>query len=86
LGDLYWQTGLVHPAEAAYKKAIALAKTSESSEDATIAQEQLGQIYWVMGKKDEARQAYRQAKEGYKSLGDKSKVEELQAQLERLKI
>ena len=86
LGDLYWQTGLIHPAEVEYKKAIALTKTPESLEDVTRAQEQLGQIYWVMGKKDEAHQAYLQAKEGYKSLGDQSKVEELQAQLERLKI
>lgn len=86
MGDLYWQTGLIHPAKAAYKKAIALAKTPESLEDATIAQEQLGQIYGLLVNKDEARQAYLQAKEGYKSLGDKSKVEEIQAQLDRLKI
>jgi Tetratricopeptide repeat len=85
LGDLYWQTGLIHPAQAAYKKAIALAKTPENLEDVTIAQEQLGQIYGLIGNKDEARQAYLQAKEGYKSLGDKSKVEEIQTQLDRLK-
>jgi tetratricopeptide (TPR) repeat protein len=86
LGDLYWQTGLIHPAEVAYKKAIALAKTPESLEDATLAQEQLGQIYWVMDKKTEAQQAYLKAKEGYQTLGDNSKVKELQTQLEHIKI
>jgi tetratricopeptide (TPR) repeat protein len=85
LGDLYWQTGLINPAETEYKKVIALAKTPESLEDATLAQEQLGQIYGVMGRKAEAQQAYLQAKEGYQTLGDKSKIQELQTQLERLK-
>jgi hypothetical protein len=85
LGDLYWQTGLIYPAETEYRKAIALAKTPESLEDATLAQEQLGQIYWTIGKKTEASQAYLQAKEGYQTLGDKSKIQELQTQLERLK-
>jgi Tetratricopeptide repeat len=85
LGDLYWQTGLVHPAEAEYRKAIALAKGPEYLEDVTLAQEQLGQIYWTIGKKAEASRAYAQAKEGYQALGDQSKVEELQTQLDRLK-
>jgi hypothetical protein len=84
LGDLYWQIGLIHPAETEYKKAISLATTPESLEDATLAQEQLGQIYWTIGKKAEASQAYLQAKEGYQALGDKSKVQEIQTQLERL--
>jgi hypothetical protein len=85
LGDLYWQTGLINPAETEYKKAISLANPSESIEDTTLAQEQLGQIYGVAGKKAEAHQAYLQAIEGYQTLGDQSKVKELQAQLERLK-
>jgi hypothetical protein len=38
-----------------------------------------------MRKKAEANQAYLYAKEGYQTLGDKSKVEELQVLLERLK-
>lgn len=85
LGDLYWQTGLINPAETEYRRAIALAKTPESLEDKTLAQEQLGEIYGVVGKKAEAHQAYLQAIEGYQTLGDQSKVKELQAQLERLK-
>jgi Tetratricopeptide repeat len=85
LGDLYWQTGLIHPAETEYRRAIALAKTPESLEDETLAQEQLGQIYWTIGKTAKASQAYLHAKEGYQTLGDKSKIQELQTQLERLK-
>jgi tetratricopeptide (TPR) repeat protein len=85
LGDMYWQTGLIRPAEIAYQKAIALAKSPENLEDATLAQEQLGLLYWVMGKKVEAHKAYSLAKEGYIILGDKVKVEEIQTQLERFK-
>jgi hypothetical protein len=85
LGDLYWQTGLIRPAEAEYLKAIALAKTPEDLEDATLAHEQLGQIYFVMGKKVDAHQVFSKAKEGYATLGDQSKVREIQAQLDRLK-
>jgi Tetratricopeptide repeat len=85
LGDLYWQTGLIQPAETEYRRAITLAKAPENLEDATLAQEHLGQLYWTIGKKAEAQQAYLQAKEGYQALGKKSKVEELQTQLNRLK-
>jgi tetratricopeptide (TPR) repeat protein len=85
LGDLYWQTGLINPAETEYKKAIKLAKSLTNLEDATLAQEQLGQIYSTIGQKSEASQAYLQAIEGYQTLGDKSKVQELLTQIERLK-
>jgi tetratricopeptide (TPR) repeat protein len=86
LADLYWQTGLLRPAETEYLKAIALAKTPESLEDATLAQEQLGQLYWVMGKRVDAQKAFSQAKEGYTKLGDQPKQQELQTQLDRLKL
>lgn len=85
MGDLYWKTGLIQPAEAAYLKAIALAKTPESLEDVTLAYEQLGQLYWILKQTAEAHKALAQAMKGYTVLGDLVKVQELQTQLERIK-
>ncbi|NEP35734.1 tetratricopeptide repeat protein [Moorena sp. SIO3B2] len=75
LGDLYQQVGLSQQAKSPYLQALELAKQTENVEGQAKAQVGLGQ---VEGKKTEAIEWLTQAQTNYQTLGDQSKVEEVQ--------
>ncbi|MGV0107563.1 Tetratricopeptide repeat protein [Nostoc sp. DSM 114160] len=85
LGDLYWQTGLVHLAEANYFKAIDSVQGLEDMEDWTLAQYSLGQVYAAINEPKQALEHYSQARVGYIFLGDSGRVKVLQRRIEKLK-
>lgn len=85
LGDLYWQTGLVHLAQANYLKAIDSVEGLEDMEDWTLAQYSLGQIYVAINYPKQALEHYSQARVGYIFLGDSRRADVLQRRIERLK-
>ena len=85
LGDLYWQVGLVRPAEAHYLKAIDLVQGLEDLEDWTLAQYSLGQVFAAIGDPRQTLERYSQAKIGYVFLGDIHQAEVLQRRIDKLK-
>ncbi|MEH2033524.1 MAG: tetratricopeptide repeat protein [Nostoc sp.] len=85
LGDLYWQIGLVHLAQANYLKAIDSVQGLEDIEDWTLAQYSLGQIYAAINYPKQALEHYSQARVGYIFLGDSGRADVLQRRIERLK-
>ncbi|MBE9001080.1 tetratricopeptide repeat protein [Nostoc sp. LEGE 12447] len=85
LGDLYWQTGLIRPAEANYLKAISLVQGLEDLEDWTLAQYSLGQLYAAIDNPKQAVEYYSQARLGYIFLGDSTLAEVLQRRIDRFK-
>ena len=85
LGDLYWQTGLVRPAESQYLKAIAGVQGLEDLEDWTEAQTKLAGIYAAIGDKQQAIEHYRQAKLGAIFLGNSQWATYFQRQIDKLK-
>jgi hypothetical protein len=84
LGDLYWQIGLVTPAEANYLKAIKQVKGLEDLEDWTLAHHSLAKVYAAIDNSKQTLQHYRQAKVGYIFLGDQGLADDLDRRIERL--
>lgn len=85
LGDLYWQVGLKLLAEAHYLKAVNLAKSPKDLEERAAAELGLGTLYIVTKNQNEASRWLKQALAGYKVLGDKKRVSDLEQRLEILK-
>lgn len=84
LADLYWQTGLIRPAQMHYQTAIAQVQGLEDLEDWTLAHHSLGKVYAAIGDTNQTLNHYRQAKTGYVFLGDASLAEDLTRRIERL--
>jgi hypothetical protein len=84
LGDLYWQTGLIRPAQEHYLKAIEQVQGLEDLEDWTLAHHTLGKLYAAIGESQQTLQHYRQAKVGYLFLGDQGLADDLNRRIERL--
>ncbi|MDX2231425.1 MAG: hypothetical protein NW220_17450 [Leptolyngbyaceae cyanobacterium bins.349] len=84
LGDLYWQTGLIRPAQIHYLKAIDLVQGLEDLEDWTLAHHSLGKTYAAIGNAQQTLQHYRQAKAGYTFLRDTGAATDLARRIQRL--
>lgn len=85
LGDLYWQTGLILPAQTQYLKAIARVSGLEGLEDWTLAHHSLAKVYATLNNSQQTLVHYQQAKIGYLFLGDASAVADLEPRIKRLK-
>jgi hypothetical protein len=83
LGKLYQQVGLSRQAEENYLKAAELAATEDSDEQAVVA-EDLGEMYAVLGERDNAIELLKRALIRYEALGDSQRVSELKNQLTKL--
>lgn len=70
LGDLYWQIGLVRPAESAYLQVIASIQASESLEEWALAMSGLGELYEATQNPQQALVWYSLAKTAYTLLED----------------
>nr|WP_290226758.1 hypothetical protein [Trichocoleus desertorum] len=70
LGDLYWQIGLVRPAESAYLGAIANIQYSEDLEEWALAMSGLGELYEATQNPQQALLWYSQAKIAFTLLED----------------
>lgn len=85
LGDLYWQAGVSVLAEThylnAHKQAIA---SKDMVQQAQIA-EALGDLYTAVDDEKAAMNWLTQARDSYKTLGNKQRVEELDTHLKQLK-
>lgn len=82
LADLYQQIGLPLLAEPHYTQALTL--TSNDIEAQAAAQTGLGQVYASLNNKAEATRWLQQARDGYQSLGDMQRVEEVEKLLVEL--
>ncbi len=84
LGDLYRQSGLSLLTIGAYQRVIELANTSEDLEEKTTAQYGLGEVHEALNNFGTAIKFYRQAKDGYRALGDNQKISSLNLQIQSL--
>jgi hypothetical protein len=84
LADLYAQIGLFLLAEPRYLEAIALAETQANLEAVAASQADLAEVYFRLGKTDEAIHRLTQAQTGYETLGDTDKANEIAERLEEL--
>ncbi|MEC4881598.1 MAG: tetratricopeptide repeat protein [Scytonema sp. PMC 1070.18] len=85
LGNLYWQTGVSSQAEINYLNAHKLAKAAKDTVEQTSLAEFLGILYVDIGDEKTGIDWLTQAREGYKSLGNKQQVEKLNEQIKTLK-
>jgi hypothetical protein len=84
LGDLYWQTGLVHLAQTNYLQAVDLVDGLEDMEDWTMAQYGLGQVFAATDDPQQAFEHLNQARIGYIFLGKKGTAKAIQRQIMNL--
>lgn len=84
LGNLYWQTGLMRPAEVAYGRAIDSVQSLEDLEEWSLTMFGLGELYEATQNPQQARLWYSQAKTGFILLDDQ-RAEVARRRIERLK-
>jgi hypothetical protein len=84
LGNLYWQTGLMRPAEMAYLKAIDSIQSLADLEEWTLAMFGLGELYEATKNPQQALLWYTQARTGFLFLED-LRSEPLNRIIERVK-
>lgn len=84
LGDLYLDVGLKQQAKRRYLQALELAKPTGNLEGQAQAQVGLGQVEYSLGKPTQTIEWLTQAQRNYQTLGDRSKVKEVQELREQL--
>lgn len=84
LGNLYWQTGLMKPAERAYLSAISSVQSSEDLEEWSLALFGIGELYEASQDLQQALLWYSQARAGFITLDDK-RAEILDRRIAKLK-
>jgi predicted negative regulator of RcsB-dependent stress response len=84
LGDLYVSIRLNQLAAESYLKALKFAEARQDKLSAVQAQTSLGQIYEALGKKEQAIEYWRLARENLQLLEETEAVQEIDRTLERL--
>lgn len=84
LGNLYWQTGLMRPAETAYLKAIEYVQTLEDLEEWALTMIGMGELYEATQEPKQALLWYSQARTGFNLMEDQ-RAAALNRRIERLK-
>lgn len=86
VGNLYWETGVHVLTETNYLNAHKLAKTNKDIIQQAQIAEALGDLYIAIDDQKTARNWFAQARDSYKTLGNKQRVEELDEQIKQLKV
>ncbi|HBL10161.1 MAG TPA: hypothetical protein DD379_01760 [Cyanobacteria bacterium UBA11162] len=86
VGDLYYSIGLGSEAKPYYCEAVKQAEDSGNVEEQALALEQMGEVYALLGQKDEAIYWLRQASTKYELLGDLLHVQKLAERIEGLSL
>jgi tetratricopeptide (TPR) repeat protein len=84
LGELYAAVELLEPAEEYYSQAVELAASANNLEGQATAAARLGEICAVRGNSDMAKRWFEKALAGYKALGDRQRVQELEQKQRKL--
>lgn len=84
LGNLYWQEGVTLLAESNYLKAHELASAAKDIGEQAQLEEALGEMYVAIGEKQEAVRWLTQALNSHKTLGNTSRMEELEELIKKL--
>lgn len=84
LGNLYWQEGVTLLAESNYLKAHELASTAKDIGEQAQLEEALGEMYVAIGEKQEAVRWLTQALNSHKTLGNTSRIGELEERIKKL--
>jgi hypothetical protein len=85
LGDLYQQIGLPLEAEVQYLTAIELAEANDNILELATAQAGLGEVYYTLGRREEAAQRLQAAQKEYEKLGDAERATELEQRLAQVR-
>lgn len=85
LGELYSQVGLTLLAQRRYEEAVKLAKAAGDVAEQAEISTALGDLYLKINEEREAIDWLTQARDNYKTLGNKQRVRELDTQIEELK-
>ncbi|NMG10188.1 tetratricopeptide repeat protein [Brasilonema sp. UFV-L1] len=85
LGELYSQVGLTLLAQRRYEEAVKLAKTAGDVAEQAEISTALGDLYLEIDEEREAIDWLTQARDNYKTLGNKQRVRELDTQIQELK-
>jgi hypothetical protein len=85
LGDLYWQAGVDVLAETHYLNAYTQAIANKDMVQQAQIAEALGDLYVALDDQKAAMKWLTQARNSYKTLGNKQRVEELDTQLKQFK-
>ena len=84
LGDLYRQIGLPLEAEVQYREAIA--KAANNPFELAAAQFGLGEVSYLLGRRDDAVRFLQAAKTEYERLGDVARANELEQRLAQVRL
>lgn len=85
LGELYRWIGLPLEAEVQYQEAVKKAEVAADKLELAAAQAGLGEVCWILDKRDKARNLLEAAKAEYANLGDAQAVSKLETRLKEMK-